>query len=283
MKITILENKFNRKINSEINLFDIDYDDLVGMVESPVEYADKADCTYLLPFDHHYTDMVSSAIGECASTYEAIFLDVDSGLSIDRVVEALTNENYQFVLYTSWSHTEEHHRYRIILPLDKPLSKSDFDFMMKIGLYQKLFGFADHSCFMYTGYYTPAKRPLYRFAYNANQDAKPFSVFHPKIKKMMIELKIQYDKQHMKKPQISTSKSLFSVANSHKVTFYLNTPFNGRNGNEISNTSLYIAICVCISANDIKTLRMVVAKAKSEGWTDKEIEQKQSYAQRSKK
>ena len=58
------------------------------------------------------------------------------------------------------------------------------------------------------------------------------------------------------------------------VKRYLETPFPKQNGNGVSNIWLYAALQTTKKYNDLQTQLKVIAKAKSEGWTDKEIEHK---------
>lgn len=55
---------------------------------------------------------------------------------------------------------------------------------------------------------------------------------------------------------------------------YLETPFPKRTGNGHSSTWLYAALQATKKAGDMATQQKIIEKAKSEGWTDKEIEHK---------
>lgn len=58
------------------------------------------------------------------------------------------------------------------------------------------------------------------------------------------------------------------------VKRYLDTPFPLQNGNGNSSTWLYAAIQTCLQYHDDRTLNDVIAKAKCEGWTEREIQHK---------
>jgi len=58
------------------------------------------------------------------------------------------------------------------------------------------------------------------------------------------------------------------------VKRYLDTPFPLQNGNGNSSTWLYAAIQTCLQYHDDRTLNNVIAKAKCEGWTEREIRHK---------
>lgn len=106
---------------------------------------------------------------------------------------------------------------------------------------------------------------------NNNNILYCYNFFHKKY----LEKKEQQHLYNIRQRYLSIirkSKFLdFSVKNNSKVQYYLNTPFYKNSGNGNSNISLYTAICVCISANDYETLNLIIDKAKSEKWSNKEI------------
>ena len=74
------------------------------------------------------------------------------------------------------------------------------------------------------------------------------------------------------------SDKKISVINNAKVQYYLNNYFFKKTGNGNSNNSFWTAICVCVKANDEDTLQVVCDKARSEHWSEKEIQKKISDA-----
>ena len=58
------------------------------------------------------------------------------------------------------------------------------------------------------------------------------------------------------------------------VKRYLETPFPHMTGNGNSSSWLYAALQTCKQYNDERTLQLVIDKAKSENWTEKEIQHK---------
>ena len=58
------------------------------------------------------------------------------------------------------------------------------------------------------------------------------------------------------------------------VKRYLDTPFPLQNGNGNSSTWLYAAIQTCLQYHDDRTLNDVIAKARSENWSEREIRHK---------
>jgi hypothetical protein len=52
-----------------------------------------------------------------------IILDVDKSMAIDQVAEQL--EQVEYVLYTTFRHTNENHRFRVVIPFSQPLLAAD--------------------------------------------------------------------------------------------------------------------------------------------------------------
>lgn len=88
---------------------------------------------------------------------------------------------------------------------------------------------------------------------------------------------------HIAKKSIVTATTSNFASNSGKkndnlcasfeaVKYYLNKSFPKLKGNGDSSSSLFKAIRCCMKYNDGTTLDKVIAKAKSERWTDKEID-----------
>ena len=60
------------------------------------------------------------------------------------------------------------------------------------------------------------------------------------------------------------------------IQYYLNTPYTKVKGNGDSATSLFKAVRTCMKYNDNVTLEKVLSKARSEHWSEKELEHIQS-------
>jgi len=63
--------------------------------------------------------------GENFESASGVMIDVDNGLSIDDAVQKLQDQNLNYGLVTSKSHTASHPKYHILLPFDKPLSSKE--------------------------------------------------------------------------------------------------------------------------------------------------------------
>lgn len=55
-----------------------------------------------------------------------LMLDVDSGLTIDSAIETLKKTGYESVIHTSFSHSESLNKFRVIIPLDKPIPADQY-------------------------------------------------------------------------------------------------------------------------------------------------------------
>lgn len=74
-----------------------------------------------------------------------LMIDIDSGLTIE---EAKTNDFIKqnaIALYTSCSHTEDHHKFRLIFNLPEPLTVSDYEYLYTY-LLDNYFRQADKAC-----------------------------------------------------------------------------------------------------------------------------------------
>jgi hypothetical protein len=56
-------------------------------------------------------------------SYSGIVLDVDKTMSMEDAVVAY--DGLEYVLYTTWSHTPEHHKFRIIIPFSRDIPKAE--------------------------------------------------------------------------------------------------------------------------------------------------------------
>jgi len=86
--------------------------------------------------------------------------------------------------------------------------------------------------------------------------------------------------QQARMNQNFSSKRDLDVSANPKVRHYLDTPYLKKTGNGDSDASLYKAMCVCLSANDVNTLEEVKTKARSEKWSERELSRKISDVQK---
>lgn len=80
--------------------------------------------------------------------------------------------------------------------------------------------------------------------------------------------------------QIYSSGQTRDMSSNQHVRTYLDTPFLKITGNGTSDSCLYKAMLVCMSANDDETLEEVINKARSENWTEKQLAKKRDDIKR---
>jgi hypothetical protein len=64
---------------------------------------------------------------EALEAVTAIGLDIDQGMTIDSARDVLKSLGLAYVLYTTFSHTSEKQKFRIVLPLSRPIGKNEAD------------------------------------------------------------------------------------------------------------------------------------------------------------
>ncbi|MFA5300289.1 MAG: hypothetical protein WC389_19050 [Lutibacter sp.] len=267
MIIVKCKNKIERNNFSPITA---DFNDLIELVKNPVQSTKDAS-GLLLPYA--LIDNDAYPIKDNFKTYEAIFLDVENTVDIKYVENKL--KGIQHVLYTSYSHSPDNHRFRVILPVKEPLAFDEFDTQaVKQTLYQ-LFPYTDNHTFDARGFHEPVITPDY---YSCHCDGKLFDFYHSGFRKMVRDNAIKINTAKPIIIPIKTTKPKSakpkSARNRIKVTQYMNAVFPNKNGNGNSNKWLFVAICCCIGCHDNQTLADVTRKARLEGWTEKEINYK---------
>jgi len=73
-------------------------------------------------------DLVPNTIRRCGANavkIHGLVLDYDKGITLDQVCVDL--DGFEFVIYTTFRHTEEAHRFRVVLPFTQPLTKKEFN------------------------------------------------------------------------------------------------------------------------------------------------------------
>lgn len=294
MKITILPNVKTRNIiisNEFDDLMDnqigiqgeLSYDDLYGIIKNPLSreiIKNKEDSIYLIPFSHNFNGCSQSYSNSSNALYlELLIIDVDNGIKYDEVKNNLILNNLQFAMYTSFSHTPDHHKFRVLLPMTKKIKFKDFRTELFRETLKRVFPFIDVNTLQYIGYYYPVKTEHYQCYFNDNECCKPFSFENDCVQKLMVEeheklneSPISKELKKVNKPIISKFKSPQNK-NGH-INEYLSKPFLKKSGNGDSNRLLYNSMCLCILKKDDKSLTEIISKAKSEGWNDNEINQK---------
>lgn len=199
-------------------------------------------------------------------------LDYDNGYSIEDFCEEY--KDYFYILYTSYSHTKEHNKFRVIMygNYEVPFTEDE-----QSAILSETFRNADQTTFQPNRiFYMPAHKEGAEYIYKFN-NGKQFPLYNYVIS-TLAETKKKYREEeeartkafvdyHKKKKDIDCTKCT-------SVQRYLNTSYPNEKGNGDSNLNLYKAICCCVKYDDYTTLELVKDKAKREHWTDKELEQK---------
>lgn len=105
------------------------------------------------------------------------------------------------------------------------------------------------------------------------QEIMKLSQLHETLERSLNAKQTEYTDKENDNPNGKTE-------NNPKVKYYLQTSFPNSCGNGNSNNSLFTAMSICYKAGDKQTLEKVLTKARNEGWTEKEIEQKFNYIRR---
>lgn len=118
--------------------------ELIELFETPLESDDKLKATGFIGC------LMSEAYrkNDNAVQREFFYLDVDEEASIEAVEADL--KDYTYLLYTTFSHTPQKPKFRVILPLATPLSFEQWN--MRKDSMQKKFSYADAASFVYCQY-----------------------------------------------------------------------------------------------------------------------------------
>lgn len=101
-----------------------------------VEFKDITDPTVEFARKYHYIDgikqstydLITNKVRRCKNNVVALWgivLDVDDELSIEETVTKL--EGIEYVLYTTFRHTQNKNKFRVIIPFSTPLLKEDIE------------------------------------------------------------------------------------------------------------------------------------------------------------
>lgn len=275
--ITILENKYITSVGNKYkdtkNIFQL----FEHCCQHPFDYEKNVAPGYCLcKFKDENLGRTYDNLEKINLDY--ISLDVDN-FSIDEFEKQF--EKYNYFLYTTSSHTPEQPRFRIIIEITFPSSISNiFDeeknFNRKIykETIKNAFPFADSHALDITRFsILPLKNN--HFYFKKNMGGNKFN-----LTTYFYEAKLKFKKEQILDLK---NKNMFDdifnkekedVSKNKNVKRYLDTSFNKLHGNVDSNNLLYLAILICLKANDEKTLEDVITKARLERWTTKEIERK---------
>ena len=95
-----------------------------------VEFKDSDDITVEPARRYHYVggvkqetyDTIPNSVRRCKSNVKSItgiVLDIDSDKTIEQAIDLL--DGIEYVLYTTFRHTREKHKFRVVIPFSRPL------------------------------------------------------------------------------------------------------------------------------------------------------------------
>lgn len=279
--ITILKNKYVKEVGERYS----DNNNIIQIIEKcckkPFNVSkDKAPGFCLCKFKQPNLGRTYDNLDSFNLNY--VSLDVDNH-SLDEFKEQY--KDYTYIFYTTSSHSLECPRFRVILEVKWP-TKISSTFDEKNNLNRKVFKqtlltafpFTDPNALDITRFsILPLHSKYFEFHHNIGK-AFDLSTYYYKAniafnKDRIIQLSL-FGKNN------NCFERKFDVSNNEIVKKYLETSFNKIRGNGDSNNLLYTAICCCIGANDEKTLDEVLFKARSEQWTDSELNRKLTDAKK---
>lgn len=88
----------------------------------------------------------------------AIILDYDKNVQIEEFISEFGNK-FRYYLHTSWSHSKELHKFRVIIPVKEPFDKTD-EFVRGV---KSMFNGVDTCTSDCRGFYAPINRGEYRY------------------------------------------------------------------------------------------------------------------------
>ena len=115
--ISVIQNKFKKAI-----IRSIPYKSLVNLCSNPLIGHTKETVPYLYGCSFHIPEAKAANVDQ----YHGIFIDYDSGTTIESVCDSLIQKKWKFVAYTSFSHSDLAHKFRIYLPFSEPIEIDDW-------------------------------------------------------------------------------------------------------------------------------------------------------------
>ena len=271
-KFTLANNHYDRRIDQR-NKRLYTLDDWATLVQNPVETADKSKSVYFYPFIHSG----NWALKKHALALTHLVLDVDYNYTIDQFIA--DEHPFAYVLYSSYSHTDEHHKFRVVIPLAKPISLLQFDTPWFRLWAMRKFPYNDPATLKYQGFYIGATRSLSDYRYHVNRgpvlNLGDYKNEFSEIKKFTDtgSLFESLVRGHL----ASKRGAKFTTADgSPVVREYLSLPASPTGRGDIS----YRAIVACVAVGDARTLRRVIKKMRIDQFSDREIKHSIKQAQK---
>ncbi|MCH7421453.1 hypothetical protein [Shewanella sp. MM_2022_3] len=166
------------------------WDELVFIFSTPIESDDKYTATGFVG---------CKMSGAYRSTENAIqreffYVDVDDGATIEEVETALNG--YTYLLYTTFSHTPQKPKFRVIMPLETALSYEEWN--TRKDSMKQMFKFADPAGFTFCQYMvtpvvSPNNRSSYVFKTNTGKPFDALALAKKEINKSEFNLTLSLD------------------------------------------------------------------------------------------
>lgn len=205
-------------------------------------------------------------------------LDYDSGYTIDEFCKEY--KDYFFMLYTSFSHTKEHNKFRVIMygNYESPLNEDE-----QYAILSECFRNADRTTLQPNRiFYKPAHKDGAEYRYVLHE-GKQFPLYNSVISYLVTKRRVDKAKEEAQNKAFATyhrKKKDVDCLKCPSVQNYLNTSYPNTTGNGDSNLNLYKAIFCCIKYGDENALKIVEDKARKEHWTTSELRQKEEAARK---
>jgi hypothetical protein len=215
--------------------------------------------------------------------YDTLFFDYDSKeipLTFDEVKAIFMKYECEFYMYTSSSHSESIEKCRVMVPLKNVLSETLRSRSVKL-FRRKFIGVDNCSFNRNQRFYIPVKNnDLYKFYGQPGKLITFGELLGFKDDESLLKSLDNTDKWNnvftlIKSKPISynTTKNndkSWSPSMHKHVTYFMNTCFKSGGG----NLPTFNAMLIAMKYNDEQLFEQIITKAKSEGWTTYELDQK---------
>lgn len=262
------KNTFNTSVYTEVQTLQ----NIAETIKEPVIVEDKVD-NEMWSFGEVKDQNEGHKDSNIKTKSKFFMVDYDNGYTIEQFEKDY--KDYFYLLYTSFSHTKEHNKFRVIMygNYDKPLIGDEQNLILS-----ECFRNADRTTLQPNRmFYMPAHKKDAPYYFKLHH-GKQFPLMNPVIRYLLTQIRADREKQARQRLELEkynkTKNHDGMCKNYTTVKHYLETPYPKLKGNGDSNSSLFAALKTCMKYNDNETLQDVVYKARLEHWTTQEIDDK---------